>query len=226
MAIEKKELGFFKTSLLGAVLVVVPVGIIGFSLWQIVRVVRALLLPVLDWLNFASEVTELGMVLGALVVVVLMCYVTGVAVRTRWGRRMRVWFEGAILEKIPGYGMIRTLVHQYLGDETERRFRPVLVDQHGSGALTIGFEIEELGEELVAVFFPSVPAVTLGRVEVIPAERVIPIKASMHDTIEALTMFGVGVSNLVDDEVVKEGAASAMGAMGAMGAMEVPDGGS
>ncbi len=200
MAIEKKKLGFLKTTLLGAVLVVVPIGIIGFSLWQVVRLVKALLLPVLDWLDFGSVVTEVSMIIGALLFVVLLCYLTGVAVRTRWGKRVRNWFESSILEKIPGYSMIRTLVHQYLGDEEERKFRPVLIDQHGSGALTIGFEIEDLGEGLVAVFLPSVPAVTLGRVEVVPAERVTPIKASMHDTIEALTMFGVGVSNLLDDE--------------------------
>lgn len=200
MPIDKKELGFFKTTLLGAVLVVVPVGIIGFSLWQVVRLVRALLLPILDWLDFDSVLTEILMILGALSFVVVVCYLTGVAVRTRWGKRVRDWFESSVLEKIPGYSMIRTLVHQYLGHEEERKFRPVLIDQHGSGALTIGFEIEDLGEGLVAVFLPSVPAVTLGRVEVVPTERVTPIKASMHDTLEALTMFGVGVSSLLDDE--------------------------
>jgi len=117
MAKEKKKLGFFKTTLLGAVLVVVPVGIVSFSLWQVVRVVKALLFPVLEWLNFDSLVTEVLLVVGALFLVLLLCYLTGVVVRTRWGARLRKWFEGAVLERIPGYSMIRTLVHQYLGDE-------------------------------------------------------------------------------------------------------------
>jgi len=72
---------------------------------------------------------------------------------------------------------------------------------HGTGSLTIGFEIEELENGLVAVFFPSVPAVTLGGVEVVPDTRVTPIQASMHDTLEALTMFGVGASKLLRAEV-------------------------
>jgi len=201
---RKKKLGFFKTTLLGAVLVVVPVGIVLFSLWQVVRLVKALLLPILGWLDFDSVVTELMLIVGALLLVVLLCYFTGVVVRTRWGARVRKWFEASILEKIPGYSMIRTLVHQYLGDEDERQFRPVLVDKHGTGSLTIGFEIEELENGLVAVFFPSVPAVTLGGVEVVPDARVTPIKASMHDTLEALTMFGVGTSRLLNGEVEAE----------------------
>lgn len=204
MAERQKRLGFFKTTLLGAVLVVVPVGIIGFSFWQVVRLVKALLLPVMDWLDFGSAVTETALIGGALLLVMFVCFLTGLAVRTRWGKRVRGWFEKSILEKIPGYSMIRTLVHQYLGHEEERKFRPVLVDQHGSGAMTIGFEIEALENGLVAVFFPSVPAVTLGGVQMIPESRVTPIKASMHDTLEALTMFGVGASKLLNDDLRSE----------------------
>ncbi len=195
-----KPLGFLKTTGLGAVLVVVPIGIIGFVLWQVVSLFRSLFLPVVEQLPFDSAVMRYSVVGIALLAVILLCYFTGVAVRTRWGAVLRGWAERCLLERIPGYSIVRTLVHQYLGHEEERKFRPVLVDLYGSDSRAIGFEIEELGDGNVAVFLPAVPAATIGQVQLVPEERVFPLKASMHATLEALTMFGVGTSRLVDDD--------------------------
>lgn len=200
MAERERKFGILKTTLLGAVLVVVPVGIIGFALWQVVSLVRSLLLPVFDSLPFDSGVTRAIVIAVAIVSVVLLCFFTGLAVRTRPGARLRAWFERRLLEKIPGYSMIRTLAHQYLGHEEERRFRPVLVDLYGSDSRAIGFEIEELGDGTVAVFLPSVPAATIGQVQIVPEARVTPLKATMHATLEALTMFGVGSAKLMEEE--------------------------
>ncbi len=200
MANEDRPFGFLKTTLLGAVLVVVPIGIIGFALWQVVSLVRKVLLPVFDLLPFDSAFTRVAMIAIAFLAVLLLCFLTGLAVRTRWGGALRGWIERRFLVKIPGYSMIRTLMHQYLGHEEERRFRPVLVDLYGSDSRAIGFEIEELGDGTVAVFLPSVPAATIGQVQIVPQERLTPLKATMHATLEALTMFGVGSSKLVDSD--------------------------
>jgi uncharacterized membrane protein len=199
MAVDKdgKPLGFLKTTLMGAVLVVVPIGIIGFALWQITSLFRSLLLPVVEKLPFDSIFLRYSVIAMALLAVFLLCYFTGVAVRTRWGSAMRGWIERFLLERIPGYSMIRTLIHQYLGHEEERQFRPVLVDLYGSDSRAVGFEIEELADGKVAVFLPSVPAATIGQVQLVPRERVHPLQASMHATLESLTMFGVGSSKLV-----------------------------
>ena len=194
---EGKPLGFLKTTLMGAVLVVVPVGIIGFSLWQITSLFRSLLLPVVEKLPFDSVFMRYSVIAMALLSVVLLCYFTGVAVRTRWGSAMRGWIERFLLERIPGYSIVRTLIHQYLGHEEERQFRPVLVDLYGSDSRAVGFEIEKLADGKVAVFLPSVPAATIGQVQLVPGERVHPLQASMHATLEALTMFGIGSSKLV-----------------------------
>lgn len=205
MANDEKRFGFLKTTLLGALLVVVPIGIIGFALWQIVSLVRTLLLPIFETLPFDGTVTRISVIAIALLAVVLLCYLTGLVVRTRWGASLRRWIERRILEKIPGYSIIRTLMHQYLGHEEERKFRPVLVDLYGSDSRAIGFEIEELGDGTVAVFLPSVPAATIGQVQIVPEERITPLKASMHATLEALTMFGVGSAKLVADREPETG---------------------
>ena len=94
------------------------------------------------------------------------------------------------------------------GQDGGRQFRPVLVDLYGSDSRAVGFEIELLEDGKVAVFLPSVPAATIGQVQLVPQDRVYPLKASMHATLEALTMFGMGASKLVTteaDERTEEG---------------------
>lgn len=195
---REKPMGFLKTTALGAVLVVVPIGIVGFALWQVVALVKGLMLPVFESLPFDDTFTRVSVIVLALLAVVLLCFVTGLAVRTRWGGALRCWIERRLLEKIPGYSVIRTLIHQYLGHEEERAFRPVLVDLYGSESRAIGFEIEALGDGTVAVFLPAVPAATVGQVQIVPEHRITPLPATMHSTLEALTMFGVGASKLVE----------------------------
>ena len=197
---KKKRLGILKTTGLGAVLVVVPLGIIGAALWQVVSLVKRLILPVFEWLPFDSTVTRVLVIVLALATVFAICFATGLAIRTHWGGSLRRWADRRLLEKIPGYSIIRTLVHQYLDVEDKRTFRPILIDLYGSDSRAIGFEIEVLGDGTVAVFLPSVPAATVGQLQIVPESAVTPLKASMHATLEALTMFGIGSGKLVDDD--------------------------
>ena len=196
---EKAPLGFFKTAVLGALLVVAPVGIVGFALWQVASLVRDLILPVLELLPFDSTLIRICALVAVLLILVLLCYFTGLMLRTSLGRRLRKSLDRRLLERIPGYKIVRNLVHQYLGYEGERQFRPVLVDLYDSGTRQVGLEVEALADGTVAVFLPSVPAVTLGQVMIVPKERVFGMPASMHTAIESLTMFGVGAGALVGD---------------------------
>ena len=196
---EKRPFGFFKTTVLGALLVVVPVGIVSFALWHVAMLFKVLLGPIFTHLPFDSYTVRSCAIAAVLLSVVILCYFTGLLARTRWGRRLRDWAERTILDRIPGYKVVRSLAHQYLGheDEDERKFLPVMVDLYASGTRAVGFEIEELGDGTVAVFLPSVPAVTLGQLQIVPRERVFPVEASLHETIETLTMFGEGAAKLV-----------------------------
>ncbi|MGI9243712.1 MAG: hypothetical protein ACR2RV_23145, partial [Verrucomicrobiales bacterium] len=89
----QRPLGFAKTTALGALLIVAPVGIIGFSIWQVTKLVKGLLGPIFGTLPFDSTTIRVLILIGALLLVVLICYFTGALVRTRWGKRLRGWAE-------------------------------------------------------------------------------------------------------------------------------------
>src|SRR5262245_448815 len=75
---------------------------------------------------------------------VLICFALGVAVRTRLGRVIRDRIETSILDKIPGYTVVRGLTNQLCGQEEETRWKPALVEMGSS--LQCAFIIEEIDD--------------------------------------------------------------------------------
>ena len=101
------------------------------------------------------------------------------------------------LDRIPGYRIIRRIINGYLGDESETAFRPVLVDLYGAGTLMVGFLVEDLGHGRASVFLPSVPAVTLGQLQIVPASRITALDAPLPAVAESLAMYGEGLGKLI-----------------------------
>ena len=189
-------MSIFRTTAIGMVLVVVPLAIVGFAFFQGYLIIEQVVLPLLERLPFPDLVGKILSVVSFLVACLAGCYFTGVLVQTRVGSAIRAWFESRLLEKLPGFTIVRGIVLQYLGEEDEVTFRPVLVDLHGTGSRSIGFEVEDFDEESVVVFLPTVPTITLGTVEIVPKDRVEVLPASMHVALESLSQFGSDASKL------------------------------
>lgn len=185
-----------RTTAMGMVLVVVPLAIVGFSLFQGYVIIEGVVLPLFESLPFPDVVGKLLAILSFIVGCFAVCYFTGLIVQTRLGEVIRVWFESTLLEKLPGYTIVRGIVLQYLGEDDVVKFRPVLVDLHGTGARSIGFEVEDFDEDSVVVFLPTVPTITLGNIEIVPRDRVEVLPASMHVALESLARFGSESSKL------------------------------
>jgi hypothetical protein len=77
------------------------------------------------------------------------------AVRTRAGRRIRERAETSLFDRIPGYGVIRSLTLQMVGQGQENVWKPAFVEIED--ALVPSFIIEEHEDGRFTVFVPSVP---------------------------------------------------------------------
>ena len=185
-----------RTTAVGMLLVVVPLTIVGFALFQGYLVLEKVALPLLAQLPFPDLFGKLLSVVLFVVACLVLCYATGALVKTRLGAVLRGWVESTLLERLPGYTIVRGIVLQYLGEDDAVTFRPVLIDLHGTGSRSIGFEVEDFDENSVVVFVPTVPTVTLGTVEIVPRDRVEVLPASMHVALESLTQFGSEASKL------------------------------
>ena len=130
----------------------------------------------------------------AILIVLAVCLVVGLLVRTTVGLRVKNAFERSVLEKIPGYTLVRDLAKRVSGDETEGSFRPALVELED--ALSPAFVIEELEDGRYTVLVPSVPTPAAGALFILPRERVHLVDVPFTHAVKVITKWGVGAGAL------------------------------
>jgi uncharacterized membrane protein len=148
----------------------------------------------------------------SLFLVLMICFLVGLAVRTRMGRRTWEFVEKTSLERIPGYAVIRSLTNRMAGDEREKAWRPALAEIEE--ALVPAFIIEELEDGRFTVFVPSVPTPFAGTVYVLVGSRVHPVDVPLTQALRVISRWGSGAKDLValsERIATQEGGASARG---------------
>jgi uncharacterized membrane protein len=188
-----KALGeFVKTTLIGGLLIVVPIYFAVLLLLKAVTGLMALLHPIVAALPSSLENWRR---VAAAVIVVAICFVLGLITRTRGGRRAQEWFETTVLEKIPGFAVVRGIVRRISGTARDETFQPVLVEIED--ALTPAFIVEELEDDRFVVLVPSVPTPAAGAIYILPRERIHWIDASVTEVVGVITKWGSGTGRLV-----------------------------
>ena len=183
---------FLKTTVIGGLLVVVPVYFTMLLLAKALGGILALLGPIVALLP--DRVHRFGTVL-AVALVVLVCFVLGLAARTRIGRRVIEIFEHRVLERLPGFAMLRSVVRRVSGTSDDAQFQPVLVEIEE--ALTPGFIVEELDADRFVVLVPSVPTPAAGSLYILPRERVHWVDVPVTEAVAVITRWGAGTGKLV-----------------------------
>ncbi len=131
----------------------------------------------------------------ALLLVLGLCFLVGMAIRTRTGRAVRERMEIVFFERLPGYGLLRSLTQRLAGDTDEEAWKPALVEIED--ALVPGFVIEEHDDGRLTVFVPSVPTPLAGAVYVLGPERVHVLDVPFTQAIRSISRWGSGSKDLV-----------------------------
>ena len=182
---------FVTSTVVGGLFVVVPVYLAVLLLLKgmasVGTLVRpfAMLLP--DWVPAQD--------LLSLVLLLVLCFLVGIAVRTRSGRAVRERLEVVFFERLPGYGLIRSLTQRLAGDTDEEAWKPALVEIED--ALVPAFIIEELDDGRFTIFVPSVPTPLAGAVYVLSRERVHILDVPFTQAIQSISRWGSGSKDLV-----------------------------
>jgi uncharacterized membrane protein len=132
----------------------------------------------------------------SLFLVLILCFLVGIMLRTPVGRATRVRIENSLLQKVPGYEVIRGMTRQLAGQSQEITWEPALVEIEE--ALVPAFIVEELDDHRFTVFVPSVPTPLAGAIYILSAERVHPVNVPFTQAIKAITRWGAGSKELVE----------------------------
>jgi uncharacterized membrane protein len=181
---------FTKTTLIGGLLVVLPIYLSILLLAKTLSGILALLSPVTAAIPAGEQFRQVI----AILIVFAVCFVAGIVVRTGAGRRAKNMLERSVLEKIPGYALVRGLAERVSGDESEGAFRPALVEVEE--ALSPGFIIEELDDGRYTVLVPSVPTPAAGALFILPRERVHALEVPFTQAVKVISKWGAGAGEL------------------------------
>ena len=186
----KQSLQFAAKAVLSGFLIIIPIYLAILLLLKamstIANLVRPLTALVPDW--FPAE----GLI--SLLVVLLVCFVIGVAVRTRTGRAVRERLEKSFLQRIAGYGILRSLTQQMAGESDEKAWKPALAEIEE--ALVPAFIIEEFDDGRYTVFVPSIPTPLAGAVYILERRRVHLLDVPFTRALQVVSRWGSGAQGL------------------------------
>jgi uncharacterized membrane protein len=182
---------FTKTTLIGGVLVILPVYVAVLLLAKAVKGLLDLLSPVAGALPASIEFRESA----AIILLIVLCFVVGLVIRTRPGLRAKNAFEQAVLEKLPGYTFFRGLAKQLSGHSGEDKLQPALVEIEE--ALVPALIVEKLEDGSYTVLVPSAPTPMAGSIYILPPERVHPVDIPFTTAIGVFSKWGTGAGEFV-----------------------------
>ena len=181
---------FITSTVVGGLFIVVPVYLAVLLLLKGMQTVGALVQPIAamlpDWIPAEG--------LFSLLLVLAICFVVGMVVRTQTGRALRGRMEG-LFEKLPGYDLLRSLTRRLAGDTDQEAWKPALVEIED--ALVPAFIIEEHQDGQFTVFVPSVPTPFAGAVYVLSGARVHVVDVPFAQAVRSISRWGSGSRELV-----------------------------
>jgi uncharacterized membrane protein len=187
-----KKLGKFLASTLAAgALVIAPVYLAVLLLLKIAKtlsgVVRPLARMVPEWLPAERVLSVLA--------VLLVCFLIGLAIRTRTGLAAWKQIENSFFQRIPGYALFQSLTQRLAGETQNQAWKPALAEIED--ALVPAFIIEELADGRFTVFVPSAPTPFAGAIYILAPDRVHPLDVPFTHAIKVISRWGSGAQDLV-----------------------------
>jgi uncharacterized membrane protein len=180
---------FLGTTFVGGLLVILPIYLAVILLLKGVKTLMGLVKPI------AAMIPEsrLHPDLIAIVLVVLACFIAGLVARGFPRTKLGATVEEKVLDKIPGYSMLRSTTRAMLGARGADLEMALVEMEDG---LVVGVVVERHDMGWVTVFIPSTPAPASGAV-FIPAAKVHPVDVPFGTGLKAAARYGRGAGQML-----------------------------
>ena len=183
--------GFIKTTLIGGALVILPLALVAILLQKALGAAHKALQPLATHMPGGTLLPDLI----AIGLVVFVCFLAGLLIRTTLGRRFRDVLERRLYDRVPGYKLLKAVGAGSFSDREGRAFQPAFAEI-GAG-LVPAFIMERHDDGRVTVFVPSCPTPAVGSLQVLPAGKVHPVDVPLSKFTNCISAWGLGAKDLV-----------------------------
>ena len=194
---------FFKTSLIGGLIVLLPIGLLLAAFGWVFGFIESLIQPLTKLVTSQIDPSKLSIPqqLGADAIVVGLivatCFAIGVIIKTQVGRFIHGQLEERILKVAPGYNLIKETVLQFLGNRPSPFSSVALVRIFGNETMVTAFVTERHENGNFTVFVPTGPNPTSGNIYHLKPEFVHPIDRPVEDVMRSIISCGVGSDSIL-----------------------------
>jgi uncharacterized membrane protein len=188
---------FIRTTVLGGLLFLFPIVFVVAIIGKALEITNKLSAPLAGLLSVDSIGGLAVVELLALVILVLICFLAGLAARTALAGKLAQSLETKVLGKIPAYTLLKSKAESVLRPEDIADMCPVLGRFDDSWQLA--FEIERMAGGKVVVFLPGAPDPWSGSVCVMTEDRITPLDMTVKSAADIMKRLGKGSTGALRD---------------------------
>lgn len=185
-----------RTTATGALVFILPLGIIAFFVGKIVNAAQTLVEPISKQLPIKTVAGVSATIMVALLGIILVSFLAGLFAQSRIARDVVHQMEALLLGRIPVYGLLKSLSNDMISPD-EAADHPVVLVRLNE-AWRIGILIGPAAEGTHSVvFLPSSPAPQSGEVMIVENQRLQDAGIPLAKAFSALSARGMGLGELV-----------------------------
>ena len=189
---------FLITTLIGGLLVILPVAILAALFNWIFKSATNIIQPLTNIILAKSDVKEFLADVIAVFVILACCFLIGLFVRTRFGKFFHNFIEDRVLKIAPGYNLIKETILQILGNKNSPFSKVALVQLFGNETLATAFVTDEHNDGSFTVFIPTGPNPTSGNIYHLKTQYVHPVDIPVEEAMRSIISCGAGSSELIE----------------------------
>lgn len=201
----KRIKAFLKTSLIGGMVVILPVAILLFVFKWLFNIVTDIIQPLTNLVMMKSHTQEILADMLVIAVILTACFIVGIFVRTRLGTFIYKILENRILKIAPGYSLVKETVIQFIGNKKSPFSSVALVQIFGNETLVSAFVTDTHADGSYSVFVPTGPNPTSGNIYHLKGKYVHPVDIPVEDAMRSIISCGAGSTRLINAYMEKSG---------------------
>ena len=191
----KQTVSFVKTTVLGGLVVIVPLAVLIIVLLEVLDFAVNLTATLVELSPFEFLENPIVLISLALITVVALCFFTGLLLLTSTGAAIKNRIDLFLEEKVPLYGMLQAITRQFVGIG-DKQLAPAEIDLYGNGTRALGFIVEQLDDSRYVVYVPDSPMLTVGRTYIVEEQQLLRLPGSTRATVDAITQWGAGARQI------------------------------
>ncbi len=194
----KRISSFFKTSLIGGMVVILPIAILLFVFKWLFGVITDIIQPLTNLLMKQSHLHELIADIIAICIIIMVCFLVGIFVTTTLGRFIYRNLENKLLRVFPGYSLVKETVLQFIVNKKSPFSTVALVQIFGNETLVTAFVTDTHDDGSYTVFVPTGPNPTSGNICHLKREHVHIVDVPVEDAMRSIISCGSGSTKLIN----------------------------